>query len=194
MKLLLPVLIIILGIALFFGLPQPLLSSGSTADPGIAELKQEKEVLESALNTARLAAEKLTVLETQYNAITPEQKAALQNVLPNTIDEVRLIIYVQNIGMQNKTLLKGVAVAQATGAGGSARNAPSETGVALVAAGYEPVSISFTVKATYNQFLSLVEKMEKSLKIFDITSVEFSSADVKGTYEFKVAAQVYRQP
>ncbi|KKW38428.1 MAG: hypothetical protein UY88_C0010G0006 [Parcubacteria group bacterium GW2011_GWA1_54_88] len=112
MKLLLPVLIIILGIALFFGLTQPLLSSGSTADPGIAELKQEKEVLESALNTARLAAEKLTVLETQYNAITPEQKAALQNVLPNTIDEVRLIIYVQNIGMQNKTLLKGVAVAR----------------------------------------------------------------------------------
>lgn len=193
MKLLLPVLIIILGIALFFGLTQPLLSSGSTADPGIAELKQEKEVLESALNTARLAAEKLTVLETQYNAITEEQKAALENVLPNTIDEVRLIIYVQNIGVQNKTPLKGVSVAQAAN-GSAAQNVPSETGVALVAAGYEPVSISFTVKATYNQFLSLVEKMEKSLKIFDITSVEFSSADVKGTYEFKVAAQVYRQP
>src|SRR3989344_7164948 len=118
MKLLLPVLIIILGIALFFGLPQPLLSSGSSADPGITELKQEKEVLESALNTARLAAEKLTVLETQYNAITNEQKAALENVLPNTIDEVRLIIYVQNIGVQNKTPLKGVSVAQA--ANGSA--------------------------------------------------------------------------
>ncbi len=194
MKLLLPILIIILAIALFFGLTQPLLSSGTSADPGIKELKQERDVLNSALDTARQAAQKLATLETQYNSITPEQKTALENVLPSTIDEVRLIIYAQNIGVQNKTPLKDVTVSESDSSTAQQSTA-TEAGAALVSAGYEPVAISFTVKATYNQFLSLVEKLEKSLKIFDISSVEFSSADTKaGTYEFKVAAQVYRQP
>ncbi len=195
MKLLLPILIIILAIALFFGLTQPLISSGTTADPGITELQSEKKVLETALETAKQSAQKLSELETQYNAITEEQKAALENVLPNTIDEVRLIIYIQNIGTQNKTPLKGVSVLVGEGGSVNAAAMPSEAGTELVRAGYEPVAVSFTVKATYNQFLSLVEKLEKSLKIFDITSVEFSSTDTKaGTYEFKVAANVYRQP
>lgn len=195
MKLLLPILIIILAAALFFGLTQPLISSGSASDPGITELLSEKKVLEAALETAKKSAQKLSELETQYNAITEEQKTALENVLPNTIDEVRLIIYVQNIGAQNSTPLKGVSVLVKEGESVNAAAMSSEAGTELVRAGYEPVAVSFTVKATYNQFLSLVEKLEKSLKIFDITSVEFSSADAKaGTYEFKVAANVYRQP
>jgi len=192
MKLLLPILIIVLAVALFFGLTQPLITSGDSSDPGITELQNEKKVLEEALVTAQESSKKLAVLETQYNAITEEQKAALENVLPNTIDEVRLIIYLQNIGTQNKTSLKGISVG-ANEAGTTA--VPSETGAELVEAGYEPVTVSFTVKATYNQFLSLLEKLEKSLKIFDITSVDFSSTDSKtGVYEFKVAANVYRQP
>ncbi len=195
MKLLLPILIIILAVALFFGLTQPLISSGTTLNPGIVELQGEKKVLNAALETAKQSAQKLSELETQYNAITEEQKAALENVLPNTIDEVRLIIYVQNIGTQNKTPLKGVGVLTREGGSSNVATIPSEAGTELVRAGYEPVAISFTVKATYNQFLSLVEKLEKSLKIFDITSVEFSSTDAKaGIYEFKVSANVYRQP
>jgi len=57
----------------------------------------------------------------------------------------------------------------------------------------EKVTISFGVTATYQQFIALLQKLESSLRILDVTGISLSSIDDKsnGVYNWSVTMQTY---
>jgi hypothetical protein len=67
------------------------------------------------------------------------------------------------------------------------------------ALGYDSVTVSFTVTATYDTFLKILRDLEKSLRIIDVTRISFNLADPTaagganrgGAYDFNVEVKTY---
>jgi hypothetical protein len=50
--------------------------------------------------------------------------------------------------------------------------------------------LTFTVTATYNDFLNLLQDLESNLRLLDITNIAFHSTDT-GFYDYTVTLNTY---
>jgi Tfp pilus assembly protein PilO len=115
-------------------------------------------------------------LRAQYANVSPEQKAKMEIMVPNSIDKIRLLDEVDNLGRQTGLIFDSLAYAE-----GAASGAGS---VALGSA-----SISFTVKTNYPKFKELMDNFEKSLRLFSVQNVSFSAPSKEGdltSYQVKL--------
>ena len=181
MKVFIPLVIFILATAIFFGLTMPAIKD----DGGVNTLRKEKKELETALDNANKSEEKLTALEREYNSIDEESAKRLDALLPSQENDIRLIIYLNNIGTANRLSLKNISVKQIEGEKGAS--------VATSSRDYNQVETNFTLSGTYEQFLSFLSEMEKSLRILDIIFLSFESKD-KNIYDYTLTVRAYWQP
>jgi len=75
------------------------------------------------------------------------------------------------------------------------RNFKAETTAARDSIGtdrksYGTLSMSFSTTGSYESFLALLGSLEKSLRIIDVTGLQFS-ANESGLYDFSVTARTY---
>lgn len=142
-----------------------------------------------------------------YNAITAEDRAKLDKMIPDTVDNIRLIIDLNNLGLQNGLSLKNISASakSATASGQTQGQAAPNTGGAALRSGtgfnrqaasdinvptMDTVSISFSVSATYQQFIGLMQALEANLRLMDLTHLTVSANDT-GTYDFSVQLNTY---
>ncbi|MDD5165220.1 MAG: hypothetical protein PHG25_01635 [Candidatus Pacebacteria bacterium] len=150
--------------------------------------------------TSALAnAEKLIALRDKankdYNSITPDNQEKLNKMLPNTVDNIRLIIDLNNIGTQNGLSLKNIN-ASTKSSGSSASNGQGSGTFGQKNASniniptLDTVGVSFSVTATYQQFITLMQALEANLRLMDLTHLSISVSDT-GTYNFSVQLNTY---
>ena len=174
-RLLLPLLLIGGAIAGFFYLTDPWMQEVNT-------LKVRRDELQQVLDTASQSREIYEALLADYNNITSDQKARLKKLLPDHIDNVRLIIEINSIARGLGLVVKNISVH--TGDQESAEageQTPTEP---------EPLGVNFAVTASYDQLKILLNELANSLRVVDVVSLGFTSVN-ESPSTYNVELQTY---
>jgi hypothetical protein len=165
-----PIILIIISITLFFVFANPLYSE-------ISVLRGEVASYNEALDNSKALENERDKLTAKYNAINPENLAKIAKLLPENVDNIRLILEIEQIALPYGMVLKDVqydtAETEANTAGGApiqgggvARTSPKDYGI---------FDLSFSTTGTYNNFINFTKDLEKNLRIVDMSSISFSS-------------------
>lgn len=180
MRNIIALLLIVASIGIFFGYIKPAYST-------IQDLQSQESTYDDAL--AQITALNNTVAQDQktLSGFNVDDIAKLNKFLPNSIDNVRLIIDISNIASNFGLAIKGITLEQPAA---TTNNAPVQT--AANKNGYNSINISFSVTTTYSNFLSFIQGLEKSLRLVDIVSVSFTpTGNNTATYDYHITLRTY---
>lgn len=126
----------------------------------------------------------------------------LDKMIPDSVDNVRLIIDVSRIISKHGSYPKSISATSADAAAPSAPASPEPSSISgapvnpalakRAAAKLSNVTLNFTVSTTYDNMIEILKEIESSLRILDVTELTFSSTDTKdGIYDFNVTVLTY---
>ena len=134
-----------------------------------------------------------TVLK-EYNNISADDRANLDKMLPNTVDNIRLVIDLNNVALQHGFSLKNVTASAKDSTSNSTVPSGGFSGTSgsgsITVPTLDTVAVSFSVSAPYQQFISFMQDLEANLRIMDITHLTVTANDT-GTYDFSVQLNTY---
>lgn len=207
MRTLLPIVLIVLAGLIFFYLADPLLNQPKVIDSatgrtrgGVKALNQEIAVLNEALGNARAIQTKFADLrDNVYNQIKDEDLARLDKLMPNSVDNVQLIIDINTIAKNNAMLIKNVYIKADDNnnnnqlSGSNPTPADNLSAATLTGAGSltrGTVLIGFSVAGSYEAFNKFLKDLADSLRIVDVNSLSFT-ADDRDFYQYNVELRTY---
>ncbi len=182
-----PILLLILAVGVYFTFTK------SKVDE-IKSIKTVNAGYEEALeNVEKLIKVRDGVLKT-YNSIDEVDRRRLDKIIPNNIDNVRLIIDIKGIGEQHGLTLRNVKTSAKSAATTNSANGVG-IGSEVSAYGsdsskYETVTLSFEVAASYKSFVELLKSIESSLRILDISKIDIIANDTN-IYDYEVELKTY---
>ncbi len=185
------VILIVLAIGVYFTVTKPVLGD-------ISSLSAENAQYTSAISNAEQLIKLRDSVRADYNNVSPDDRARLDKMLPNTVDNIRLIIDLNSVALRHGFSLNGI---KAVADSGKAAAAGAQQGSAISASSAAPastiatptldtVTISFGVTAPYLQFISFMQDLEANLRIMDLTHLSVTASD-SGTYNFSVQLKTY---
>lgn len=193
----LPFILLIASAGLFFAYVNPTYR-------GLDVQKAEVARLDEALNKAKELQAIRDKLLAKYNTFSSEDLERLRKLLPDHIDNVRLIIDMDNIASRYGMTITKVGIkrseetdndAASSVVSGEAASlqrdftAPERQGTSLESP-LGTVDLSFTVSGTYETFLAFLRDIERSLRLVDIVDLSFTSS--KGNfYDFNITIRAY---
>ena len=153
---------------------------------------------DSALERTREIQTLKESLLNRYNVFVGENLDRLQKMLPDHVDNVRLVLDLDGIASRYGLRLQNVTVQQ---------QSPAENnGAVILNSGniqnnpYQSLTLQFRVVATYDDFLRLLGDLESSLRIVDLVSLSVQPFSASGAiteeeteplYTFGVALRTY---
>lgn len=185
MRFLTPLLILGLAAVSFFYFTTPVLEQ-------INSLKADRTKYTLALENATKLDDRQRALQEIKINMDPNDLAALDQLLPNNIDNVRLIIDINTIAKKNGLTVKNPSIAGEAGASqpAGAGNPPVPNNIKRPGLDKNSVVISFSVSASYEILKRFLDDLSHSLRIVDIESVSFSGND-KNLYDYKISLRTY---
>ncbi len=108
----------------------------------------------------------------------------LSKLLPDNIDNIRLVIDIDEMAKSYGMRIRNFK----TDAGADAKNAGT---IGKSAAPYGTLTMSFSTTAPYNIFLGFLPRLERSLRVLDVTAISFSSGDSNQLYDYSVTLKTY---
>ncbi|MES3030895.1 MAG: hypothetical protein V4697_00600 [Patescibacteria group bacterium] len=178
-----PIILIALSAGIYFTFTQ-----------GKIEEFKEVQVVNAGYQQALDNSEKLikvrdAVLKS-YNEIAPEDRERLNKLLPDNVDNVRLIIDVNGVAARHGLPLKNIKTNASPSNSSSNTVASKNTGKINVPSTYDTVSLSFNVTTNYETFITFLRDLEASLRIMDITKITLDT-DESGNYDYGVELKTY---
>jgi Tfp pilus assembly protein PilO len=188
MRFITPIILIIISITLFFSFTNPLYND-------ISSLKTEVTSYNEALDNSKALENERDKLTAKYNAISPDNLMKLQKLLPDNVDNIRLILEIEQIALPYGMALKDVkynvtntnTTTPATGVvqGGGATDLSNKD--------YGIFDLEFSVSGSYDNFINFTKDLESNLRIVDISSIDFSSDNVNANTNSKTPSpEVYK--
>jgi len=186
MNLIIPIILILSSVAVFFGYVDPNYkgsssSSSDLASYGVVELKDELSKYQDLASSSTMIKEKRDSLIQKRTTIKTEDQTRLERFLPNNIDNIRLIIEIRKIAEGRNLVAQNVQI-------NDVKN--NAAAVGITDSKYGTLSLSFTVNSSYQNFLNLLNDLENNLRLLDITNISFSTTDT-GLYNFTVTLNTY---
>ncbi len=179
-RFILPVILIGISIAVFSMFTSPIYNQ-------MAEFRAKAASYNEALSNSKTLENERDKLTTKYNSISPDDLLKLQKLLPENINNIRLILEIEQIAMPYGMVLKNVKYSVTSdkdtpNKGASSTSTPSSKprGSSLLGKDYGVWDLEFSTAGTYSNFLNFLRDLESNLRIVDISSIQFSSgADTK---------------
>lgn len=182
-----PIVLVGIAVALFLAFANPLYKD-------IALLRVEVSDYNDALNNSKMLENERDKLTAKYNSIDPVNLIKLERLMPENVDNIRLILEIEQIAAPYGMALQDVKynvidpneAILATGVQGAgvAKATPKDYGV---------FDLEFSTVGSYNNFINFTKDLESNLRIVDISSVVFSSDEsgfpTKGTSS---VSEIYR--
>ncbi len=129
-----------------------------------AQIAQYDEALAKATELQRLKQDLLA----RYNSFSPQDLDRLHKMLPDHVDNVRLVLDLDNLALRGGLALRNVEVSRPDDAESS-----SAIAAAIVSGKrHGSIMLSFAAQGTYSRFVSFLEQLEEGLRIADITSLK----------------------
>lgn len=176
MRTLLPVLFVVIAGGIFFGFIDP-------AYNRIQELRGEEAQFDQALTRSKELQSVRDQLLSRYNTFSQSDLERLEKLLPDNVDNVRLILDVDTLSAAYGMRLRNVALES-----NESRSARGQVGSGE--SRHDSLILSFSVTGSYDTFRSFLEDLERSLRLVDVGTVSFSGA-ASGIYDYSVALKTY---
>ena len=177
MQFITPILLFIISIALFFGY------TDGTYSRVVEQKKLESEYVE-ALSKSRELQDIRESLLSEYNAFQPQDISRLEKLLPDNIDNVRLILEIDALAKEHGLSVKNLTVRD------DSKPATGSKTVGPDTRDYSSVTLEFVVSSSYANFQKFLADLEKSLRIVDVTAIEFRQTG-SDFDEYRVAIKTY---
>lgn len=168
-------LLIIIGasLATFFMVVKPRYDKLQT-------VKSQLSTYDMSLETAKELKGSREELIAKYNSISKSDLDGIKTLLPDSVDNIRLIIQLDSLATKNGlSTLRNVDYKseETSSAGSGAAGAPGSTGqmqnIEAARRPYGEFTISFQTAGQYKNFLSFLSDLEQNLRLVDITSIDF---------------------
>jgi Tfp pilus assembly protein PilO len=179
MRLLIPLILILVSAASFIVYTNPTFQQ-------IKALSAEEAAYNEALTRSREVQEVRNKLISRYNTFASEDLQRLERLLPDHVDNIRLIIDIDNIAARYNLRIRNVEL------GGTQEGRKERSTIAVGSSG-DPIGVievGFSVAARYEDFLRFLQDLERSLRIADITGVSFSVGE-GDLQEYAVTLRTY---
>lgn len=173
MKFLTPILLVIVAGAVFFLYIDPQYAN-------VKKLKAEAAQYDQALNNSKQLQTVRDELLSKYNTFSTSDITKLQKMLPDNVDNVRLILDIDGIASKYGMTIRNVLIDQtkpATDLG------PDESK-------YQSIALRFSVNSTYDNFRNFLADLEQSLRIVDVVGVSFNASDTDFS-EYGISLKTY---
>ena len=183
---LLPIFMIAASVGMYFGFIDPSYKE--------TELLQEKKTeLNSAINNANELTERRNELVTKINSFSADDKFRLDKLIPDHIDNVRLIMEIDRIALKYGMSLREVQVQGLNLDSGGGTLLPSGN-IGDIPKDYDNVTLLFSVSSTYQTFKQFLKELEENLRITDIERVSFGvtqNTKLDNIHQFNVSLKTY---
>ncbi len=197
MKSLTSIILIIVSIGVFFFFVDPQYKK-------IKQLNAEIEQNQKIITIANKLQSKKEELNDKFNQISQAEKAEIEKLLPDTVDNVRLIIDINNIAEQFGIVIRNISITskEDSSAGESKKTLSSqksnfegvleENSLKYVdTSKIGVISFSFSVSAKYEVFIEFLKQLEESLRLVDIRNIEITRGSESVFYDYRVTFDTY---
>ena len=194
-----PIILLIISVVGFVTFTNPIVNDISKINTEIASYNE-------ALNNAKSLEDERDKLTKKYNAIDQSNLDKLQKLLPDNVDNIRLILEIEKIakpyGMELKDVKYDVTQADKKNSTPTATTTPSISDNSAAKGDnkqYGTWNLEFSTEGTYPNFISFVKDIESNLRIVDISSISFSSdtdsplgkTKTPGSYKYDFKIKTY---
>ena len=174
-RLITPVIFIVVAVGLFLTYIDPTYQA-------IKELREGEAQFDQALNQSRELQKTRDSLLSRYNTFDQTNIDRLEKLLPDNVDNVRLILDIDSIASKYNMRTRDVTVTASS---------PEDPGAIATDQGeIGSVVLSFSVIARYDDFINFLRDLESSLRIVDVVGLSFNSA-AGDAYNFSVSIKTY---
>lgn len=185
-KVIFPTLMLLGSIGLFVFFTNPTYTALQNAN-------KTSDAYDQALNNSKELLKVRNDLTEKYNNLARSDRDRLLKLMPDNVDNIRLIIDIENIalkyGMKPKDVKYDARTAKA--AVGQIQPATPEESIRSQK-DYGSFQLEFSVTGTYQNFLNFIKDIEKSLRLVDIESISFQSSDSGNTaLKYSVRIKTY---
>ena len=177
MKTISSLLLVIAAIALFVMYTNPQYAQ-------IKVLQAQAEDYSKALDQSKILLAQRDSLQKTYGTIASSSLDRLNKLVPNSVDNIRLVIDINGIAARRGLAPKNIKIDGADSAKTVSTLGPN-------ASGYGSINLSFDVSAPYGTFIDFLKDLEQSLRLVDVNSISFTSTDKGDTYDYNVSIRTY---
>ena len=167
----------------------------------VQQLNVEIEQNDKIIEVANRLKSKKDELNDKFNQISQSEKIELEKLLPDTVDNVRLIIDINNIAEQFGIVIRDINISTKETSASESKKIVSqksnfdgvlqENDIKYVdTSKIGVITFSFSVSAKYEVFLEFLKQLEESLRLVDIRNMQISRGS--GVfYEYRVTLDTY---
>jgi len=188
MNFILPLILIISSLGTFFWYVDPQYKGSTTMIEnkletyGVKQLEEEVAKYQETVDNSTKVTNAKTVLLNKSALITEVQKDRLIKMLPDNIDNVKLLVEITSIAKKRNLAIKSISF------GGDSSKTSEAIGPDNTP--YGTLSLKFGVSTTYETFLDFLSDLENNLRLIDVTDISFTSTE-SGFYDFSVSLNTY---
>ena len=172
MRLFIPIILIVAAIGLFVVYTNPTYQKTKV-------LTEQVTAYNNALDKSQELRSVRDKLLSKRNTFSSDDVQKLHEMLPNNVDNIRLIIDINNIASRHGLTLSGVNIGTI---GGSSKNSLAAGNTAGTVGN---VDIGFGVTTSYEGMLSFLQDLEHSLRLVDVEKLTFGAGN-SSTYGFGI--------
>lgn len=190
MSKLVPIIFLVGSGLLFFFVVDPIYNGPEYVSPdtpvanlGIKQISERKEAYDDVLARARDLQAKRDDLRNRYNSVTQADKTRLEQLLPDTLDNVRLVLDIDRIASRHGLRLRNIAVNDNSSSGEKRAVVPDEKG-------FGTANITFAITAPYDVFLNFLSDLEDGLRLIDVTTLTIGARDIRA-YDYGITFKTY---
>ncbi len=154
-KFIIPLFLIVLSGGLFFTYINPAYTETS-------DLKEVQQEYDNALTKSKELREVRQELLAKYNSFSEEDIKRIGKLLPDNIDNVKLIMEINQIAVRNGGMIRSIDIYSET----NDSNKKGDLGPNLK--GYDSIGLRFVVEARYDDFVNFMHDLSDNLRIVDI--------------------------
>jgi Tfp pilus assembly protein PilO len=158
-------------------------------------LKKTNQAYNEALTNYKSLETIRDALTAKYNAIPQDNLERLNHLLPDNVDNIRLIIEIERIASVYGLVLTDVhydVKAQDTTTGTTPVNPRTASADTFTAnKDYGSFDLGFATQGSYSKFLQFVGDVERNLRVVDLKEVTFTSTDTNDTYKYNFKIKTY---
>jgi hypothetical protein len=140
------------------------------------DLQTQVASYDDALNKSQELRSVRDQLLSKRNTFSPDDVQKVTAMLPDNVDNIRLIIDINNIASRHNLALKNVQLGT-VGAGTHVSTGPANS--------VGSVDIGFTVNASYDTMLAFLQDLEHSLRLIDVEKLAFNASAITD-YSFTI--------
>lgn len=175
-RLFLPIILVAAAIGLFVLWTNPTYQASK-------DLQTQVSAYDDALNKSAELRGVRDQLLSKRNTFSPDDVQKLKNILPDNVDNIRLVIDINSIAQRHNLSLKNVQLGSVSGT----RSTPNPLSSGATGDAVGSVDIGFSVTASYDVMLAFLQDLEHSLRLIDVQKLSFSAnATDNNDYAFTI--------